>query len=54
MSDGKAYEVFVQNLQQAMLDSERFSDQKTIKIERNKKIEDNFGIVREFDLYWEY
>lgn len=54
MSDGKAYEVFVQSLQQAMLDSERFSDQKTIKIERNKKIEDNFGIVREFDLYWEY
>lgn len=54
MSNGRDYEVFVQSLQQAMLDSERFSEQKTIKIERNKKIEDNFGIEREFDLYWEY
>lgn len=54
MSDGRAYEIFVQKLQQAMLDSEKFSDQKTIEIERNKKIEDNFGIEREFDLYWEY
>lgn len=54
MSNGRDYEIFVQNLQQAMLDSEKFSEQKTIKIERNKKIEDNFGIEREFDLYWEY
>lgn len=28
--------------------------QKNIEIERNKKIKDNYGIVREFDLYWEY
>jgi len=54
MSDGRDYEAFVQSLQQAMLDSEKFSEQKTITIERNKKIEDNFGIRREFDLYWEY
>ncbi|WP_330206591.1 restriction endonuclease [Pseudomonas sp. AM14(2022)] len=54
MSDGRDYEIFVQNLQQAMLDSEKFSDQKTIKVERNKKIIDNFGVEREFDLYWEY
>lgn len=54
MSDGKDYEKFVQNLQQALLDSEKFSEQKNIKIERNKKITDNSCIEREFDLYWEY
>jgi len=54
MSDGKDYEKFVQNLQQALLDSEKLSDQKNIEVERNKKIIDNFGIEREFDLYWEY
>lgn len=54
MASGKDYEIFVQNLQQAILDSEEFLRQKNIKIERNKKIEDNCGILREFDLYWEY
>ena len=54
MSDGKGYEIFVQNLQQALLNSEKITKQKNIKIERNKKIIDNFGIEREFDLYWEY
>ena len=54
MSDGKDYEIFVQKLQQALLNSERFINQKNIEIERNKKIIDNNGIAREFDLYWEY
>ena len=54
MSDGKDYEIFVQRLQQALLDSERLTTQKNIKIERHKKITDNCGINREFDLYWEY
>ena len=54
MSDGKDYEQFVKSLQQALLDSEKFSEQKNIEIEINKKILDNFGIEREFDLYWEY
>lgn len=54
MSTGQEYEIFVQNLQQALIDSEDYLRHKNIKIERNKKIEDNFGIVREFDLYWEY
>ncbi|PAV48681.1 restriction endonuclease [Pseudomonas sp. HAR-UPW-AIA-41] len=54
MSDGKDYEKFVKDLQQALLDSEKFSEQKNIEIEANKKIIDNFGIEREFDLYWEY
>ncbi|HGF5127239.1 TPA: restriction endonuclease [Vibrio parahaemolyticus] len=54
MSGGRDYEIFVQNLQQALLDSEEFLKHKNIEIERNKKIADNFGILREFDLYWEY
>ena len=54
MSDGTDYEIFVQRLHQALLDSEQWATQKNIEIERNKKIIDNCGIKREFDLYWEY
>lgn len=54
MSDGKEYEKFVQDLQQALLDSDAFNEHKNIQIERNKKIKDAYGIEREFDLYWEY
>ena len=54
MSDGKDYEIFVQKLQQALLDSEQLTTQKNIEVQRNKKITDNCGIDREFDLYWEY
>lgn len=54
MADGKPYEAFVKRLQQALLDSENFSVQRNITIETNKKIIDNLGIEREFDLYWEY
>ena len=54
MSDGKDYEIFVQKLQQALINTEEFMSQKNINIERNKKIKDNCGIDREFDLYWEY
>ena len=54
MSKGKDYEIFVQKLQQALLDSEEWTKQKNIKIEPNKKIIDNSGNEREFDLYWEY
>ena len=54
MSKGKDYEIFVKNLQQAILNSEEYAKQKNIEIERNKKIIDNSGNEREFDLYWEY
>ncbi|RZU36868.1 restriction endonuclease [Fluviicoccus keumensis] len=54
MSDGKDYEIFVQSLQQALLNSDELGGQRNIEIERNKKIIDNSGIEREFDLYWEY
>lgn len=53
-NDGKDYEQFVKDLQQGLLDSEDFIKQKNICIETNKKITDNCGIKREFDLYWEY
>ena len=54
MSKGKDYEIFVQKLQQAILNSEEYAKLKNIEIERNKKIIDNSRIEREFDLYWEY
>jgi|GEM_PF-2206406 hypothetical protein len=38
---GKEYEVFVANLQQALLDSEPFMKQKNIAVERNKELIDN-------------
>ena len=51
---GKEYERFVARLQQAILDSEQYIQQKNIKIEINKKIVDKNGLKREFDVYWEY
>lgn len=51
---GRDYEEFVKKLQQALLNSEDIIKQKNIKIEANKKLIDNCGIEREFDLYWEY
>ena len=53
-NDGKEYEHFVASLQQAILNSENITTQQNIKIELNKKIKDNCGNEREFDLYWEY
>ena len=53
-NDGKEYEKFVASLQQALLNAENITTQKNIQIELNKKIIDNCGIEREFDLYWEY
>lgn len=53
-NDGKDYEQFVATLQQAILNAETFTNQKNIQIELNKKIRDNCGNEREFDLYWEY
>jgi len=53
-NNGKEYERFVANLQQALLDAENITSQKNIQVELNKKITDNCGNKREFDLYWEY
>lgn len=53
-NDGKGYEAFVASLQQAIIASENLIGLQTVIIEQNKKIKDNCGIYREFDLYWEY
>lgn len=54
MSLGAEYEEFVQQLHQALLNAEMIGNQRNISVERNKKIKDNCGIDREFDIYWEY
>lgn len=51
---GKEYEIFVASLQQALLNAENITTQKNIVVEVDKKITDNCGIKRQFDLYWEY
>lgn len=51
---GREYELFVASLQQAILDAENITTQKNIQVEVNKKIVDNSGIERQFDIYWEY
>lgn len=53
-NDGRKYELFVARLQQALLSAENVAEQKNILVEVNKKIIDNCGIEREFDIYWEY
>lgn len=53
-NNGKKYEEFVANLQQAIINSEKLTEHKNVQIELNKKIIDNCGISREFDIYWEY
>ncbi len=53
-NNGREYEEFVASLQQALLNAELITTQQNICIELNKKIIDNCGIEREFDLYWEY
>ncbi|WP_180110789.1 restriction endonuclease [Acinetobacter sp. YH12098] len=51
---GKAYELFVQSLYQAILQSELLSGQKNIEVETNKLLVDKNGTERQFDIYWEY
>ncbi len=51
---GKEYEQFVASIQQALLNAENITTQKNILVEVDKKITDNCGIDRQFDIYWEY
>lgn len=51
---GKAYEEFVGAIQQSLINAEGMSHLKNINVEVNKKIEDRNGIVRQFDVYWEF
>ncbi|CAM1021537.1 hypothetical protein LOS07_07055 [Proteus mirabilis] len=51
---GKEYEEFVGAIQQSLLNAEEMSHLKNILVEVNKKIEDRNGILRQFDVYWEF
>ncbi|MCU4539652.1 restriction endonuclease [Acinetobacter bereziniae] len=53
---GKDYEIFVQSLYQAIIQSEsiKLPGHKNIDVEINKYILDKNGIERQFDIYWEY
>lgn len=51
---GKEYEEFVGAIQQSLINAEGMSHLKNIKVEVNKKIEDRNGILRQFDVYWEF
>ena len=51
---GKEYELFVARLQQAILSSESIAAQENIVVETDKKIIDNCGVARYFDIFWEY
>ncbi|ELQ6072659.1 restriction endonuclease [Cronobacter sakazakii] len=51
---GKEYEEFVGAIQQSLINAEGMSHLKNIKVELNKKIEDRSGILRQFDVYWEF
>ena len=53
-NDGKAYEIFVQKIQQAILDAEPYAKQKNITVEHNKILRDRCNCDRQFDIYWEY
>lgn len=51
---GKEYESFVGAVQQALINASGISHVKNITVEINKKIEDKNGIIRQFDVYWEF
>ena len=51
---GREYESFVARLQQAILSSENISTHKNIVVETDKKLVDNCGVDRQFDIFWEY
>ena len=54
VNTGKEYESFVARLQQAILISESIAAQKNVVVETNKKLLDNSGVERQFDIFWEY
>lgn len=51
---GLSYEIFVQKLQQSIINSENSLGIKQVLIEHNKIITDIHGNKRQFDLYWEF
>lgn len=54
MNNGISYELFVQRVQQALLDAQQMAGFKTVNVVHNCKLIDKNGVERQFDLYWEF
>ena len=52
-NDGKKYEKLVRDIQQVLIDIDNRGHD-NVQVELNKKIDDRFGITREFDIYWSF
>lgn len=53
-NDGIAYELFVQRVQQALINAQQLGNYRTINVQHNLKLVDKNGNMRQFDLYWEF
>lgn len=53
-NDGIAYELFVQRVQQALINAQQLGNYRTINVQHNLKLVDKNGNTRQFDLYWEF
>ncbi|MBW9402167.1 hypothetical protein FHC51_20555 [Leclercia sp. EC_58] len=51
---GKYYEKFVQTIQQTLLNADKFISGKTVLVELDKKLVNNAGVSRQFDVYFEF
>lgn len=52
---GKEYEKFVESLYQAVLTTDKVTENlRNLRFERNKRFRARYGTPREFDVYWEY
>lgn len=51
---GKHYEKFVQTIQQTLLNADKFISGKTVLVELDKKLVNNAGVSRQFDVYFEF
>lgn len=51
---GKNYELFVQRMMQAILNSETYAGNKNISVKHDIKIKDKNGTERQFDIFWYY
>ncbi|WP_395280617.1 restriction endonuclease [Enterobacter cloacae] len=51
---GKSYEKFVQTIQQTLLNADKFISGRTVVVELDKKLVNNSGVSRQFDVYFEF
>lgn len=53
-NDGIAYELFVQKVQQALIDGQQLGGYRTINVQHDVTLVGKNGQPRQFDLYWEF